>query len=136
MLKKSDRSKTLEQLDGDKWEKPEFQSHLVVTCHALRQKPIGNFSAEDLRIMIGQKFGLPWLMPLATELLKKNSFVEADFFRGDLLQNCIDAADAFDEYRAELLPICLHALKLLENTDDDVPASVVRRLCNFVRVHD
>ncbi len=45
--------KTLEELEGVVWDEPDSASHLVTTCHALRRKPLGDFSVEDLRIMIG-----------------------------------------------------------------------------------
>lgn len=35
-----DRNKSLQELEGQDWNKPNFDSHLVATCHALRQKPI------------------------------------------------------------------------------------------------
>jgi CDI immunity proteins len=45
---------TLEQLENEVWGEPEFHSHLVLTCHSLRKKPIDQFTVEDLRIMLGQ----------------------------------------------------------------------------------
>ena len=48
-----------------------YDSYLVTTCHELRRKPIGTFSVEDLRIMIGQQIGVPWLLPIAVEVLEE-----------------------------------------------------------------
>ena len=56
---------TLEQLDGQAWPKPEFDTQLVATCLRLRTKPLDQFTVEDLRIMISQKVGLLHLLPLA-----------------------------------------------------------------------
>ena len=35
--------------------------------------------------MIGQQIGLPYLMPLALELLRTDPFTAGDFYEGDLL---------------------------------------------------
>lgn len=79
------RRLTLDQLDPPAWGEPDFDSGLVQTCHRLRRKPIGEFTVEDLRIMIGQQIGLRWLMPLALEVLERDPLAEGDFFPGDLL---------------------------------------------------
>jgi hypothetical protein len=57
----------------------------VTTCHRLRRKPLREFDAEDLRIMIGQGIGLPWLNPHALEMLEEYPLIEGDFYPGDLL---------------------------------------------------
>jgi hypothetical protein len=78
-------STTLDELDPPAWGEPTFDSHLVKTCHALRRKPLHEFSVEDLRIMIGQRIGLRWLIPLALEALEAEPLAEGDFYPGDLL---------------------------------------------------
>lgn len=40
-------SRTLDELDPQAWREPTFDSHLVKTCHALRRKPLREFSSED-----------------------------------------------------------------------------------------
>ena len=39
--------------------------------------------------MIGQKFGLDYLIPIAVEKIQKDIFIEADFYEGDLLENIL-----------------------------------------------
>jgi len=67
MTSETDRRKTLTELDRQEWGPPTFHSHLVETVHALRHKPLEQFSIEDLRITIGQNIGLRYLVPLAVE---------------------------------------------------------------------
>ena len=78
--------KTLENLEKTIWEKPEFHSNLVLTCHKLRKKQLKDFSIEDLRIMIVQSFSLQYLIPLAIEELEKDILVEGHLYEGDLLK--------------------------------------------------
>ena len=80
-----DRSRTLDELDPPAWGEPTYDSYLVTTCHRLRRKPLREFSAEDLRIMIGQGIGLRWLVPLALEVLEEDPLAAGDFYSGDLL---------------------------------------------------
>lgn len=54
----SNEDKTLEELDGEKWGEPSYDSYLVTNCHRLRRIPLKDFSVEDLRLMIGQGIGL------------------------------------------------------------------------------
>src|SRR5438034_6487098 len=77
--------RTLDELEGVRWGAPEFDSHLVTTCHRLRTKPVDEFTAEDLRIMIGQNIGLAHLLPRAVAILEANPLAEGDYYAGDLL---------------------------------------------------
>jgi hypothetical protein len=92
-----DRRKTLDELEPPAWSEPDFQTDtgLVIQCHRLRRKPIGEFSVEDLRLMIGQSIGLPWLVPLALEVLERDPLVEATFYPGDLLRSLLRVEPAF-----------------------------------------
>ena len=69
-----ERHKSLQDLEGVDWGEPTFPSHLVTTCHRLHRTPLQDFTVEDLRIMIGQQMGLPYLVPLALERLRVNPF--------------------------------------------------------------
>ena len=100
--------RTLEQLEKDVWGPPEYPSHVVTTCHALRKKPLRDFSVEDLRIMIGQGIGLAHLLPKALDILEETPLAEGDFFPGDLLDAVLRAdASAFNKSaKARLRRIC------------------------------
>ncbi|MEL1246041.1 contact-dependent growth inhibition system immunity protein [Flavobacterium sp. DGU11] len=90
-------SKTLDQLENTDWGEPTYSSYLVRTCHALRKKPLQDFTIEDLRIMIGQNISLEYLMPLAIPELEKNILAEGDFYPGDLLKAVLSAEGGFWE---------------------------------------
>ncbi|WP_165250133.1 contact-dependent growth inhibition system immunity protein [Paludisphaera soli] len=90
-----DRSKTLQEIERRDWGEPTYDSYLVTTCHRLRRKPLDKFTAEDLRIMIGQKISLPILMPLAVEWLEREPLAAGRFYGGDLLAAVTAVGDDF-----------------------------------------
>ncbi|MFF0711224.1 contact-dependent growth inhibition system immunity protein [Streptomyces bauhiniae] len=59
------------------WPAPSVDyTRLVTTAHALRRRPIGDLTVEDMRLLIGQDMGLPHLLPLALEVLRENPMAE------------------------------------------------------------
>ena len=90
-----DRTKTLDELDPPAWDPPLAGTDLVKTCHELRRKAIGEFGAEDLRVMIGQGIGLPFLIPLALDVLEGNPLAEGNYYPGDLLRSVLGVSSEF-----------------------------------------
>jgi hypothetical protein len=98
-----DTSETLERLENDFWGNPPAgASNLVVACHKLRQKKIQDFDAGDFRLLIGQQIGLPFLIPLAIEILDVNTFVEGDYYEGDLLKSVLTSEIEFWKNNSQL----------------------------------
>ncbi len=89
------RNKTLQDLEGQDWGEPPFPSYLVRTCHALRRKPLHDFTIEDLRIMIGQNISPNYLIPLALEQLRRDPLVAGDLYPGDLLAAVLKVESGF-----------------------------------------
>jgi hypothetical protein len=87
--------KTLQQLDKQDLGKSINESRLVSTVHQLRNKPLKDFSVEDLRLLIGQNFSLDILIPLAIDKLKDNILAEGDFYPGDLLKSVLDSDTSY-----------------------------------------
>ena len=101
-LGEQERNKSLQDLDGQDWGEATFPSYLVRTCHALRRKPLREFTVEDLRIMIGQNIGLEYLVPLAIERLQRDPFAAGDFYPGDLLGSVLKVQSSFWQQRPDL----------------------------------
>ncbi|MDX3353954.1 contact-dependent growth inhibition system immunity protein [Streptomyces sp. ME01-24h] len=81
-----DRDRTLEELERVDWPAPAADdTRLITTAHTLRRRPIGELTVEDLRLLIGQDMGLPYLLPLAVEVLRDDPMAEGDMYAGDLL---------------------------------------------------
>jgi hypothetical protein len=96
-------SPTLDELEGEDWGEPVFDSHLVVTCHRLRKKPVDEFTFEDLRLMIGQKISLLHLLPRAVAVLEANPLADGDFYPGDLLESVLRTFRSFLREQPDLL---------------------------------
>src|SRR5260370_17804830 len=97
-----ERSKPLQELEGQDWGNGDFPSYLVRTTHALRRKPLRDFTVEDLRIMIGQNFSLNYLVPLAIEQLQHDPLAAGDFYNGDLLASFLNVSSSFWQKRPDL----------------------------------
>jgi hypothetical protein len=125
---KVDRSKSLQQLDGQDWGEPRFDSHLVTECHRLHRVPLCEFTAEDLRIMIGQNIGLVYLVPLALEQLHANPFAEGAYYPCDLLVNVLGSDTQFwgahPELGKELISITERAISLFPTVPDIASGTV------------
>jgi len=89
-LSREQHSQTLEQLEGDAWGEPEFDSYVVTQSHQLRRVPIGQLTVENLRLLVGQKLGLPWVLDRALEVLEVQPFAEGDLHEGDLLASVME----------------------------------------------
>ena len=90
-----ERNKSLQDIDGEDWGEPTYDSHLVKECHRLRRVPLCQFGVEDLRIMIGQHIGMEHLMPLALEYLRADPLAEGAYYSGDLLAAVLRAGKKF-----------------------------------------
>lgn len=128
---------TLEELDGDDWGTPPYDSSLVKNCYRLRRVPLKDFSIEDLRIMIGQEIGLKYLLPIALVDLEKEPLAEGDFYPGDLLKNVLGVSREFWRQNSELKErmdaIVEKAKAKLETLDesDEVKAALKPDLNSF-----
>jgi hypothetical protein len=92
-----DKSKSLEQLEGKVWTHDEFPSHVVQESQRLRSVPVGELTVENLRLLLGQKIGAAFLVPLALDHLSSNPLAEGDYYRGDLLESVLRLPDEFWE---------------------------------------
>jgi len=93
----------LDILDPPAWSAElEYDSFLVRRVHELRLKPVGDFTVEDLRIMIGQQISLEQLVPRAIKRLVADPLAEADLYPGDLLAVVLRAKADYWERHPEL----------------------------------
>jgi hypothetical protein len=57
------------------------------------------FEFGDVRLLLGQGIGVPYLAPIAIEALKKQPLIETEHYCGDLLANVLRISSRFyDEH--------------------------------------
>jgi len=105
------RDQTLQELEGKDLGDPPYNSHLVTEIHRLHRVPLKQFRIEDLRLMIGQGLGLPYLVPMALDHLEEHPFARGDFYRGDLLKNVAILPETFWLSHPHLRPRLIEALQ-------------------------
>jgi hypothetical protein len=96
-----DKRKSLIELEGVRPEGPSFGSSILNSTNKLYEKPLCEFTVEDLRLMIGQGAELRYLIPLAIEHMKENPFAPGDYYRGDLLWSVLNVEKNFWEDHRE-----------------------------------
>jgi len=89
------KQKTLENLEKEVWRQFDSDSRLVRRTKELRKIQLSSFTIEDLRLMIGQRFSLDYLIPLALEALTEDLFAEGDLYKGDLLKSVLSIGTEF-----------------------------------------
>lgn len=95
--------RTLTQIEGDDWGEPAFASAVVTNGHRLRQKPLKEFTAEDLRFILGQQISLPVLMPMVLDYLERvDLFAGGDMAHGSLLHNALKVDKVFWQEHPQL----------------------------------
>jgi hypothetical protein len=87
---------TLDELEGTEWsDAQDGATFLVRRCHELRRKDVDDMTTEDLRLLIGQGIGLPWLVPIAVERLESDPLVAGDFHQGDLFASLLSVQESY-----------------------------------------
>ena len=113
-----DKNKSIEQLENDFWDEPNFFSGLVTQCHKLRRIPISELTSGNLRLLIGQQIGLQYTIPLALECLNIYPFDDGDRFEGALLQNVLRINVDFWVNHKDLYCELLSVMNKLNPTDE------------------
>ena len=121
----TDESKSLLELEAlQDLGEPEYQSYVVTNAHRLYLLPLREFTDEDLRFMIGQQCGLPFLIPLALDRLRADLFIEGDCYCGALLAAVLQADSRFwissPSLRAETADVAQQALSAISALSDPI----------------
>ena len=65
------------------------ESSITKRFNKLIELPLENYTIDDVRFMIIQETGLPYLLTLAIEILQNNLFAEGNYYEGDLLSSVL-----------------------------------------------
>lgn len=113
-----DINKSIQDLEGKAWGSPALESSLALRCTALRQKPLKDLTAGDLRILIGQQISLPYLVPMALDILLKNPYVEGELYPADLLTSVLNIEPSW--WRSCAAHLSDQFSGVIENVEDDL----------------
>ena len=90
--------RTLDTVDPPAWEPaPPDATPLITRCHELRTKPLRDFTAEDLQIMLGQQVALNHLVWPALDRLRSDSLIGEDEYPASLLASVLRVDPEFWE---------------------------------------
>lgn len=130
MTRKATANSSIEELEGERWPQPDFDSHLVRECHRLRKLQLRLFTVENLRIMLGQDIGSRYLVPIALGHLEADPLVAGDFYPGDLLCSVLSLPREFwtanPELRKQVAAVAARAIDLAI-ADDEIPSTAIRK---------
>ena len=107
-------NRTLTALEDKDWGPPTDGSHVVTECHRLRHVLLKDLAIEDLRLLIGQEIGLPFLVPLALERLNDDPWAQGHMYPGDLLNAVVTVPANFWHEHPHLVPRFQSALDEIE----------------------
>lgn len=122
----SKSNKSISELEGWKWKgdiPKEDDSYVVRNFFTLHSKPIAEMNLSDIRFLIGQNSGLKYLVPLALEKLKKDLFLEAEYYPGDLfcslllINNDPNYWSTHPDHKQELINLYIEQKKMLGALD-------------------
>jgi hypothetical protein len=90
---------------------------------------------EDLRLLIGQRAGLPVVLPLALGYLERDPLIEGDLYPGDLLSAVLQVPAGFwadhPAERARMGVVAERAAVALAQPADSVDAELLARTQAF-----
>ncbi len=120
------RDNSLQELDGNDAEESADASPKVTERKRLRSVPLKQLRFEDLRFLIAQRDGLPYLVPMALQHLEKHPFAESGFYPGDLLHKVAIVDESFWKSHPELRGSLVRALERASERVHkvDVPAEL------------
>ena len=127
--------RTLDELDPPSWPSPAADATpLVRRVHELRRVPLSGLAPADLRMLLTQRVGLPYVLPLAVRLLLEQPLLDAYFYEGDLLLAAVGAPTSAWTMLPDLAARLRRVITALpEAAVADLPRGATQQLASFVR---
>lgn len=120
------RRQTLDRLDPPEWGPANYSSHVVRECHRLRRVVLEHMTPGDLRIQIGQKLSLRWLVPMALDVVEGDPLCFADFYAGDLLKVLLELPESYWDAHLDLEARLVGVLGTIEETPEELTEACLK----------
>lgn len=130
-MQQVDLTKTLEELEGDYWDEPNFASSLVIQVHRLRKQPLCELNNEDLRLLIGQQINLNLVLALALEQLIQNPLGSGDMYIGDLFCSVLQVEKEYWKEHKELKNELDEVIRIYEEARNIVEEQISKYRSNL-----
>jgi hypothetical protein len=88
---------------------------------------VGELTAENLRLLLGQQVGVDVLLPRALEMLKHEPLTEGDFYPGDLLETVLRLPQSYWQQHASLA----HEVKAVLDSVEELPTELASEAARF-----
>lgn len=141
---KSELNKSISELEGWTWKggiPSNNESYVVRNFFKLHKQAINEMDFLDIRFLIGQNSGLKYLVPIALEELKKDLFIEVEYYPGDLfcslllINNVPDYWSMHPQEKQELINLYTHQKKKLGILDisEDTRIKIKESYKDFIK---
>lgn len=81
-----DRRLSIETFEARRWGEPSADTTRIIRAvHAAREVPIRDLTLEQVRLLLVQRVGLPWVIDEALIRLDDDPLAEGDLYPGDVL---------------------------------------------------
>lgn len=88
-------SKSIAELENIECADCGIDSYVVRTSLNALKKPLNQLSIEEIRLLITQKIGVKYLLPVAVNSLEDDLFQEVTYYDGDLLNAVLNLPMSF-----------------------------------------
>lgn len=138
--KKIKEKKSISQLEGWSWNieipSEDNSSYEEYNFYVLHNKPLRDYTIEDMYFMIGQESGLTYFIPIAIEILSKDLFIKAEDYPGDLLKRVLFTDKPFwtqypKEYKKLTKIVEKNSSIYNPNVSDEINQIIKEGLVNF-----
>lgn len=118
------KDKSLQDIYGALDREQDLDSTLINRCQNLWLKALKDYNFADLRIMIGQGLGLSELIPMALTALEDNPCIDAELYKGDLLQVVFSVGNDFwknhDDLNTRVVELKFEVESLIETLQTEI----------------
>ena len=106
-----DTNKSIIELENWDWHDNSLDTYVVQTSQRALKKPLNQLSLEEIRLLLTQRLGVSYVLPMAVAALERDILQEVYYYEGDLLNAVLGLPEAFWKDTEEERNIVAHLVK-------------------------